>query len=343
MIDPNCADNESARNRNNRVRRLCHEASRNAYNHRVLMMTIPRVVAMISRGQADNMLYTLCCSILCNLAAGADARLLIMQQRRSVEGICQLLMGGRTSMRNNAASLLRNLAMDEFAATRIAAISGVVPALLKLIDEEDQTDLGIIAATGCLTNLCAISSCRADIVNEGGLDVLMKCTRTQNRPEVRAGAADCIANLALDNYVGRILLRARATQALFIMATHEEHACVWKSAGGALTNFAEVYPEKKNFVRICGLACLTKMGRAAANSVLDAMYERDNETPRRIAARRAEELAKKREQERRARHEARKMGKGEGVKSIRAYNKYSAAGIRGRVRESTDEPASFQY
>ena len=39
------------------------------------------------------------------------------------------------------------------------------------------------------------------------------------------------------------------------------------------------------------------MGRAAANSVLNAMYERDNETPRRIAARRAEELAKKREQE----------------------------------------------
>ena len=58
MIDPNCADNESARNRNNRVLRLCHEASRNAYNHRVLMMTIPRVVAMISRGQADNMLHT---------------------------------------------------------------------------------------------------------------------------------------------------------------------------------------------------------------------------------------------------------------------------------------------
>ena len=87
------------------------------------------------------------------------------------------------------------------------------------------------------------------VVNEGGLDVLMKCARTQNRPEVRRSSRlHCkpgAGQLRRPNSVARA-----SGKALFIMATHEEHACVWKSAGGALKNFAEVYPEKKNFVRI---------------------------------------------------------------------------------------------
>ena len=341
MIDSNCVDDEGARARNNRVLRLLLEASRNAHNHKVLLLTVPRIVALVSRGRADNMLLTLGFAILANLAAGENARLLIAQQPNIFEATATALASGHMAAREDATSFIRNSCMDERIASRIGSIEGVIDSLLYLVRESGR--LGRHAACGALINLCIDPTNRATMVQLGALDDLIALAAAKNPPEVRAAAADCIANLALDNNVGRILLRARATQALFIMATHEDHACVWKSAGGALHNFAEVYPEKKNFVRVSGLSCLTKMGRASANELLDSVYARDNETPRTRAARRAEVLAKEREEARRLRHEARKIGKGEGVKSFKAFNKYSAAAIRGRVRETQDDPRSFQY
>jgi len=304
MIDPTCLPTNFSIHRNRRAMINIYPLSPFSNNHEALTPLFDPVSQLIAIQNGDEGINALALSFLADCCNGREIfRSAILLQGGLVRGLIQCLGGNSHGIRVfeavSAASLLRNMLagsppahiLDELEESDAETATVNLLAVLRRSDFEadivgkktssnkkSQTHMDttcesmlysafeVVCDTLC--NLAALGDDnRTRIVNADGVQVLLRVMRSKCN-EVKAAAADALANLCIDNNVGETMLKTRESSVLFTMATHEDDIKVSKTASTCLANITSLHPIHKHKVVTTGISFLQRINGADVRAMV---------------------------------------------------------------------------
>jgi hypothetical protein len=262
---------------------------------------------MIALQNGDEGINALALSFLADVCNGrTEYREGIMLQGGGglIKGICSCIGGSfkhgvRTFEAISGCSLLRNLIagtppdyiLDELTAcdAEVATVNllatmrrsnfdGISKIQIKKSKEEkgnhmDSTPESMLYSAfevvcHTITNLAALGDeNRHRLIEADGVEVLLRVMKSKNN-NVKAAAADALANLCIDNDVGETMLKTRESSVLFTMATHEEDIKVSKTASICLANITSLHPIHKHKIITTGISFLQRINGADVRQII---------------------------------------------------------------------------
>ena len=132
----------------------------------------------------------------------------------------------------DSATALASLAYDEHSRTQLS-IAGAVKPLVRMIAEADA-DI-VVAALRALQNIAKHSGSRLQVVQEGGLQLLLQLVRTSQDNQIVAGAAHALANVAMDGDFSARVVQQGGVQPLIQLCRSVDPMVQWGAASALAT------------------------------------------------------------------------------------------------------------